>query len=645
MLKLLVSGSYPLLDYIKLEIQKRRDSVPNLTIQEIDSKHLLNHPQYMKDEDILICGVVLAERLRQLKVRGHIVPLRVQTQDFIKALLEASCYSKQICIVNYYKEFLEQDAYLGESKFDDLFGLNIKQFVYKSKEHAEEVVQKLSEDKSNVIIGSGLIVDFAKHCGMHSVLWYGEKTIELSVSIAFDILRAKLLERGNFKRESVVLEHFQEGVITVNSVNRIVNMNEAARAIIGMNDESSHSAKLLSQVLETSELLDELMLQTEVKEQVLRYLNKTLFVNKYPIYVNDTLDGSVILISDVETLQRKENKVRRKLNKKYEGATYTFDDIIGQSNQMLKAKLKAQKFAKANSNVLILGESGTGKELFAQSIHNASKRANEPFVAVNCAAIPENLLESEFFGYSDGAFTGALKGGKVGLFEVAHNGTIFLDEIGELPLSMQAKLLRVLQEKNVRRIGSAQAIPIDVRVISATNVNLIEMVKAGSFRMDLYYRIAILNLFLPNLNQRQGDISLLFKRFVFDNNPSLYPTIVEYMDSILPMLESYSWEGNVREFENTIERLFAYLDVEEGITEQQLLEYLDESIRENYYLLNQTESLNDTFQKTMKELELTKIQEVLNRTNGNKQEAAKILGISRSTLWRKINEIEQPESK
>lgn len=645
MLKLLVSGSYPLIDYIKKEIQKRRDSIPNLAIQDIDSKHLLSHPQYMQDEDILICGVVLAERLKKLNIRGQIVPLRVQTQDFFKALIEASKFSKQICIVNYYDEFIENEHLAEEVNLADLFGMNIRQYIYNSKEHAEEVIKKLSKDTKNVVIGSGLIVNLAKSNGLHSVLWYSEKTIELAVSIAFDILGAKILERGNFKRESVVLEHFQEGVITVNKVNRIVNMNEATRKLIELEKPVASSAKLLSDVLQPSELLDELLTQNELKDHIVRYKNKTLLVTKYSIHVNDVLDGSVILMSDVEKLQLKENKVRRKLNKKYEGAKYTFDDIIGQSDQMVKAKVKAQTFAKANSNVLILGESGTGKELFAQSIHNASNRTEQPFVAVNCAAVPENLLESEFFGYSDGAFTGALKGGKPGLFEVAHNGTIFLDEIGELPLSMQAKLLRVLQEKMVRRIGSAQAIPIDVRVISATNMNLIEMVKEKTFRMDLYYRIAVLNLFLPNLNQRRDDIYLLFKRFVVQNNPALYATIDRFSEAILPMFENHYWEGNVREFENTVERLFAYLDAEETITKEMIVQYVDESIKENYYLLNQTELVNETFQKTMKELELTKIQEVLDRTNGNKQETAKILGISRSTLWRKISEIEKENSE
>lgn len=639
MLKLLVSGSYPLMDFIKDEIHKRRESVQNLTIQEIDSKHILNHPHYINNDDVLICGMVLAERLRALNVRGHLVPLRVQTQDFIKALAEAAKFSKKVIIVNYYKEFINEDTYLKDEGLKSLLGLEIKQFAYKSAEHAEEVVKKLSEDTQNVIIGSGLIVNLARKYGLHSVLWYDKETIQLSVDIAFDILRAKVLERSNHKRQSIVMENFHEGIISLNRMNRIININQAAINILELDKEKNYESMFISDALNKSEFLNEILSPKEVTDGILKYKNKTLIMDKHLVYVNNSLlDGNVILFSDVETLQQKENKVRRKLNKKDERAKYTFKDIIGQSESVLKAKLKAQKFAMSDGNVLILGESGTGKELFAQSIHNASKRANQPFVAVNCAAIPENLLESEFFGYSDGAFTGALKGGKPGLFEVAHNGTIFLDEIGELPLSMQAKLLRVLQEKNVRRVGSASAIPIDVRVISATNVNLMQGVKSGEFRSDLYYRIAILNLFLPTLNQRKDDIGLLVKNFTINHYPSLYPVIEKYEDALLPLLKEHVWEGNVREFENTMERLFAYIGGDSDIEKEVIVGYLEESLQENHYLLNQANSVNETFQQTMKDIELSKIYEVLEKTNGNKQQAAKILGISRSTLWRKINE-------
>lgn len=638
MLKLLVSGSYPLVDYVKDEIQKRRDSVQNLVVQEVSSLHILNHPNYINNDDILICGVVLAERLKKLNVRGYIVPLRVQTQDFIKALMEASKYSKKVCVVNYYKEFINEDKNYNEVKLKEILGLNIEQYVYTSAENAEEVVKELSKDTQNVIIGSGLIVNLAKKHGMRGILWYDQETIQLAVGIAFDILRAKVLERSNQKRQSIVMENFHDGIISLNQMNRIININQAAIKILELEQDKNYESNYISEILDKGELLEEILSPKEAKDSILKYKNKSLMMDKHIIHVDKTVDGNIIILSDIEALQQKENKVRRKLNKKYEGAIYTFDDIIGQSNQTIKAKMKAQKFARADANVLILGESGTGKELFAQSIHNASNRFNQPFIAVNCAAIPENLLESEFFGYSEGAFTGAIKGGKPGLFEIAHNGTLFLDEIGELPLSMQAKLLRVLQEKNVRRVGASTSVPVDVRIISATNVNLIEGVRSKEFRMDLYYRIAVLNLFLPDLNKRKEDIGLLLRNYTNKNYKRLSPIIDKYFDSLVSILESHNWEGNVREFENTIERLFAYIGPDDEIEENHLIEYLEESIKENEYLLYETQSINETFQQTMKEIEVLKIKEILEQTNGNKKEAADILGISRSTLWRKMNE-------
>lgn len=638
MLKLLVSGSYPLVDYVKDEIQKRRDSVQNLVVQEVSSLHILNHPNYINNDDILICGVVLAERLKKLNVRGYIVPLRVQTQDFIKALMEASKYSKKVCVVNYYKEFINEDKNYNEVKLKEILGLNIEQHVYTSAENAEEVVKELSKDTQNVIIGSGLIVNLAKKHGMKGILWYDQETIQLAVGIAFDILRAKMLERSNQKRQSIVMENFHDGIISLNQMNRIININQAAIKILELEQDKNYESNYISEILDKGELLEEILSPKEAKDSILKYKNKSLMMDKHIIHVDKTVDGNIIILSDIEALQQKENKVRRKLNKKYEGAIYTFDDIIGQSNQTIKAKMKAQKFARADANVLILGESGTGKELFAQSIHNASNRFNQPFIAVNCAAIPENLLESEFFGYSEGAFTGAIKGGKPGLFEIAHNGTLFLDEIGELPLSMQAKLLRVLQEKNVRRVGASTSVPVDVRIISATNVNLIEGVRSKEFRMDLYYRIAVLNLFLPDLNKRKEDIGLLLRNYTNKNYKRLSHIIDKYFDSLVSILESHNWEGNVREFENTIERLFAYIGPDNEIEENLIIEYLEESIKENEYLLYETQSINETFQQTMKEIEVLKIKEILEQTNGNKKEAADILGISRSTLWRKMNE-------
>jgi propionate catabolism operon transcriptional regulator len=584
---------------------------------------------------------MLYEQFKKLKVRGNIIPLRVQTNDFYKALVNASKYSNEVNVINYQKEYIQtQLNYINDEhdELDRIFKIKVNQFTYRNKEEAEELVKRLHEAGQKVVIGSGLVVRFAKELGMEGILWFGKESVGLAVDIAFNILTAKIAEQSNQKRQNYILENFNEGVINLNVTGRVISINNHAIELLGLGDYGDLTSHLISDVLQQCEMLDVLSTGKVVKDLVVSYKKRTLLMNTLSIHVNGSDNGIVAIFSDAETLQQQENKIRRKMNYKADIAKYQFNDIVGQSEQTIKAIMKAKKFARSDSNVLILGESGTGKELFAQSIHNESGRRNHPFIAINCAAIPENLLESEFFGYNDGAFTGAKKGGNPGLFELAHNGTVFLDEIGEIPLSMQAKLLRVLQENVVRRLGSSTAIPINVRVISATNVNLIEDVKNGKFRMDLYYRIAVLNLFLPKLSNRRGDIPLLVKSFTVRNYPAFLPLIEEVLDDIVHLLEANEWYGNIREFENTMERMFAYIETPQHVTKKEVILHLREAIEENHLLLDEVNFENSSYQEVIKDIEISKIKEVLEKTNGNKKEAAEILGISRSTLWRKLNE-------
>lgn len=256
-------------------------------------------------------------------------------------------------------------------------------------------------------------------------------------------------------------------------------------------------------------------------------------------------------------MEKKQYKFREQIIGQGHRAKYTFEDILGKSEIIKKYKKIAKRMAASNSSILITGESGTGKELFAQAIHNSSKRKNYPFVAVNCAAITESLLESELFGYEEGAFTGARKGGKPGLFELAHRGTLFLDEIGEMPLNLQAKLLRVLQEREVMRIGGSNLIKVDVRIISVTNRNLKDMLRKGKFRKDLYYRLSVLPLNLPPLRDRRDDIIPLLNGIKNQLNVDFTLT-----GSAKNALINYNWNGNVRELKNYIE-YFASLDIKE----------------------------------------------------------------------------------
>jgi propionate catabolism operon transcriptional regulator len=281
---------------------------------------------------------------------------------------------------------------------------------------------------------------------------------------------------------------------------------------------------------------------------------------------------------------------------------------------------------------LITGESGTGKELFAQSIHNASKRKNAPFVAINCATLPESILESELFGYADASFTGAKKGGKTGLFQQAHMGTIFLDEIGELPISVQSKLLRVLQEKQIRPVGDDKIIPIDVRIISATNKNLFEDVDLGKFRLDLLYRINVLNLKIPPLRERPADIKAIAYSYFSKNYPQIYMKHENLINNILEDLKTYYFPGNVRELENILERLFLMLN--SNLNYEGFKKIMHSLLDRGFLDLN-----NIVKDINLSEIEINEKQnlmEILVKNNNSRSRASKELGISLTTLWRRM---------
>ena len=348
--------------------------------------------------------------------------------------------------------------------------------------------------------------------------------------------------------------------------------------------------------------------------------------NVNPIVLNKSLKGYVIgFIENIDAIKN--------YNKISDNHAIYLENIIGNSYSINKAKEEALMASKTNSTVLITGESGTGKELFARAIHNHSHRASNPFIAINCAAIPDNLLESELFGYEEGAFTGAKKGGSVGKFELANKGSIFLDEIGDMSLHLQAKLLRVLQEKEVDKIGSQKNVSIDVRIIAATNKDLDEMVKKGTFREDLYYRLNVIPVVLPSLRQRKNDIHLLIEYMMKEYANKLDKEVDTIDVQALDYLSNYSWPGNIRELQNVIE-----YSVNRCEGKCITLDNLPERIRHNH--LEQKQVINKTEHiKTLEELEIGEIVKALEQYKDYKKDkelAAKALGISRATLYRKI---------
>ncbi|MBD1382645.1 sigma-54 interaction domain-containing protein [Metabacillus arenae] len=377
--------------------------------------------------------------------------------------------------------------------------------------------------------------------------------------------------------------------------------------------------------------------------------NREYIVDMAPIIVNDKIIGAVSVCKSLtevhklsQELKKKGEKLeqlQKKMNSLYQ-AKYTFKQIIGRSGGLREAVYVAERVAESDLAILITGESGTGKELFAQAIHNESSRKNKPFIPVNCAAIPSTLLESELFGYGDGAFTNAKKGGKIGLFEIANNGTIFLDEIGDMSYDLQAKLLRVLQERKIRRVGETAERSIDVRIIAATHRDLQQLVKKNRFREDLFYRLNVIRLQVPPLRERKEDIPDLVNSMLHSSAMNLsfehYPPSPYTIDrQTLKILLSYEWPGNVRELKNVIDYASCMAEGTE-IKVQHLPELI---MKKGIHLFEPVTPSNQTLQEAMEEAESKFIQQTLKRFGSDieeKKKAAKALGISLATLYNKL---------
>lgn len=368
--------------------------------------------------------------------------------------------------------------------------------------------------------------------------------------------------------------------------------------------------------------------------------DKHVVINAFPIFNHeDQLIGAasverditpiVRLNDDLEMTAKELNELRMQVTQIHEQSP--FSKIKGKSNVLLETIQIAKKAAKTDVTTLILGESGTGKEVFTRAIHEASKRAKKPFIPVNCGAIPPALFESELFGYEAGSFTGSTREGKAGKIEMADGGTLFLDEIGELPLDMQVKLLRVLQENIVYRIGDSVGRKVDVRIIAATNQDLIKMMSEKKFRQDLYYRLNVIQLTLPPLRERAEDIPLLTELFLEQFATKYQAPIPKMTQSAMEILLSYSWPGNVRELKNMMERLIILCE-KPVIDKEDIVQYFPTIIDQAEHI----QEVSSTLPSEKEAIEKILIEETLRKTNGNKSAAAKKLGISRMTLYNKI---------
>jgi transcriptional regulator with PAS, ATPase and Fis domain len=353
----------------------------------------------------------------------------------------------------------------------------------------------------------------------------------------------------NYDHIKKVIDSVNEGILAINKNGLITVFNENLKYLLGIKNHTI-LGKNIKQVIQDKNILEFLSMGECEEARIMQVRGTNLLLTKLSIKEDNIT--IIIFKNAIDKLEEEKRIIKELYNKGYYGKYY-FSDIIGFSNEIVQTKNIAQKLASTDLTVLIEGESGTGKELFASAIHNASSRKDKPFVAVNCSSIAENLVESELFGYEDGAFTGAIKGGKPGIFEQANGGTIFLDEIGDISSRIQSRLLRVLQEKEVMRVGGNKIISIDVRIISATNQNLNISVNKGNFRNDLYHRLKVLYLKLPALKERKEDICHLINYFMKLKNKEH----IQISNDVINKLVSYDWHGNVRELKNTLDYMLA----------------------------------------------------------------------------------------
>ena len=497
-------------------------------------------------------------------------------------------------------------------------------------------VEKLEEQIAVSEVGTGFVVN-----GVGKPIGVIDKADAVK-----SFLQKNQLLKEQLKWKSLlqtVIDNSYDGLVMVNESGNIIFLSPSLVELFDLNEKEVEDVPIeslfphfeLTKVFKTG--VAEISDFMEVKG--INYI-----VHRIPVYQEEQIIGAIGKIvyrqlHEVRERFRNYEKLEKQndvLTKKAESSRFTFDEILSKNPQMEKLFRSGMKAAKGKTTIMIRGESGTGKELFAHAIHSASNRKNGPFITVNCAAIPEHLLESEFFGYDEGAFTGAKQKGKMGKFEMANGGTLFLDEVGDMSLQLQAKLLRVLQEREFYRVGGTNRISVDVRIITATHQKLEEMVEEGKFREDLFYRLNVISIEIPPLRKRKEDTLMLSHAFMRDLNKQNGTSIIGWDPLVENALLEYDWPGNVRELRNVFERAMVF--AENGmISLEDLPEYLLKKIGMNLFIEEENEDCEKTLLEKAEEMA---IKAALKKADGNKSQACKLLGISRSVLYDKLKKYE-----
>ncbi len=563
-----------------------------------------------------------------------VVEIRVTGYDILKSLYPYRNTSSTIGIVGY------RNVVDGCKMVSKVLNIPIKEIIIPGEEETidwnrvqQETYELIQKYNIKMLVGDTTVMSRLSALDVRvNLITSGKEAVIQAIDEALHILQVREAEKERSKRFEAVLDFVNDGVMATDESGIITVINPAAEEIFQVKREEVIGFPV-KEVIPNTKIMEVLESKSADIQKLQQVHGDYIMTNRIPIVVDDLVKGVVATFQDVTTIQGAEQKIRQNLYAKGFVTRYGFKDILTKNQRMKRLIDIARGFAKTDATVLIVGESGTGKEMFAQSIHALSSRRMEPFVAVNCAALPPQLLESELFGYVEGAFTGAKKGGKIGLFELAHNGTIFLDEIGEMDKNLQGRLLRVLEEKKVMRLGSDKMIPVDIRVVAATNADLKEKIKQDEFRMDLYYRLNVLKLQTIPLRERGEDIEYLANSFIRTINKKYGRQVEGFTPEVMELLGKYSWPGNVRELKNIVERLI--LSTTKDYVSMAEAEFLLEELQEDF-TLEAPENDHVIYEGTMKEIKRKVILKVLEQEGYNKSRAAKRLGIDRSTIEKNL---------
>ena len=518
----------------------------------------MNIPVYeaFMDHGVLLSEKKLREGVKVIISRGStatllkksfavpVVEIRYSFYEFAVAMQKALTLGSRVALVGYNDAFYHPEL----ADFFEIEDLQCR--VIQNPDDTMETLEDLKQSGTQVIISGPRIGSMGRRAGMESVLIrVSDQNIREALAEAKYLRDFESEKQRQFDSIAALLEEAQEGILSIDTEGTILSSNHIARQMLKLPPGDKVSVRDYLPETLVNHTLNDMLVYNEVISQG----KERILVSGVCSRRDGVPSGAVLTLQSASDVHRKEYELRRNSLARGRVAKYTFESIIGESPAIEETRQQARLFAKADSNVLINGPTGTGKELFAQSIHNASRRARAPFVAINCAALPESILESELFGYVKGAFTGAKNEGKRGIFEQAHTGTIFLDEISEIPPAMQARLLRVIQEREVTRIGDEKVIPVDVRIIASTNRDLAREVRENRFREDLFYRLNVLSLQIPPLRERGGDVLLLMKYYLdyFAKNENRPPMRTEN-DTFEP-LRGLLWPGNIRQLRNVAE--------------------------------------------------------------------------------------------